>query len=290
MSDNCELSVIIVTWNSGNEISECLNSVINSAGNISLEILVIDNNSSDNTTDLVESIIRKVSVPVNLIINDENRGFTIACNQGITCSKGDLILLLNPDTKIPENGLYGLMERLNSGKDTGAAAPQLLNDDGSIQSSCRRFPGYADMFFEMTFLSRLFSQSKIFNRWKMGDFNHENEAEVEQPMGAALMIKSKTLEDAGIFDEDFQMFFNDVDLCKRISDKGYKIIFYPGSKFYHTKGVSIYKDRVRMIKIWNNDCLKYFKKHKKNFILYFMLVLSLKITGVLRILYYKLAK
>lgn len=290
MSDKCELSVIIVTWNSGNEIGDCLSSVITAAGNIRFEIIVIDNNSSDSTTEFVKSAEEKNSSPVKHIFNNDNKGFTIACNQGINNSAGNFILLLNPDTKIPENAITKLLLKLKSDAAAGAAAPQLLNIDGSVQHSCRRFPDYAGMFFEMTFLSKVFKRSKIFNRWKMGDFSHDSEADVEQPMGAALLIKSTTLKETGIFDEDFKMFFNDVDLCKRIYDKGYKIIFYPEAKFYHSKGVSIYKDRVRMIKIWNSDCLKYFRKHNYNFVLYYLLALSLQITGFLRILYYKLKK
>ncbi|MBV6477858.1 MAG: N-acetylglucosaminyl-diphospho-decaprenol L-rhamnosyltransferase [Ignavibacteria bacterium] len=290
MSEKSELSVVIVTWNSGNEICGCLNSVISSAGSRNIKIIVVDNNSSDNTIELVEDIIRNNLIPIKLIINDENKGFTYACNQAMDIYSAENILLLNPDARIHRDSLIKLSDKLNSNDKIGAIAPKLLNDDGSIQRSCRRFPKYSDMFFEMTLLSAIFSKSQRFNRWKMVDFSHDKESEVEQPMGAALMIKSSVLDKTGNFDEDFKMFFNDVDLCKRITEKGYKILFFPEAVFYHSKGVSIYKDRIRMIKTWNSDCLKYFRKHNYNLILFNLLALCLKITGILRILYYKITK
>lgn len=290
MPDKCQLSVIIVTWNSESEIEECLISIIENSKELSFEIIIIDNNSSDGTINKINLNIEKNPGIIRLIRNKENSGFTKACNQGIGISHGEKILLLNPDTKIINSSLNKLSEKLDENENTGVTAPQLLNSDGSIQSSCRSFPDYLKMFCELTFLSVIFKKSNLFNGWKMGGFDHSIERYVDQPMGAALMIKSGVLKKTGNFDGQFCMFFNDVDLCKRIKDKGYGIIFYPEAKMYHIKGVSIYKDRERMIKIWTGDCLKYFRKHNYNFILYFLLYISLKISSILRIFYFKITK
>jgi len=288
MHEKRELAIIIVTWNSEDEIIGCLKSLHEHANDINPDITVIDNDSSDNTVSVIENFLEINSGRINLIKNSINTGFTKACNQGINLNPGKDILLLNPDTKITKNSIHDLLMKLYSDDAAGAVAPQLLNEDGSIQSSCRSFPEYADMFFEMTFLSRIFSKSRIFNHWKMGNFEHTDEREVDQPMGAAILIKSKVIEDTKGFDEQFEMFFNDVDLCKRIYEAGYRIVFFPESKFYHKKGSSIYKDRVRMIKTWNRDCLKYFRKNNYRFVLFQILSFSLHVTGFFRILYHKI--
>jgi GT2 family glycosyltransferase len=106
-------------------------------------------------------------------------------------------------------------------------------------------------------------------------------------MAAALMIKKSVLDDIGLMDERFEMFFNDVDLCKRIIDSGKKIRFLTGANVIHKKGSSVYKDRVKMIKVWNKDCIKYFEKHHRNPFLLFWLNINLKISEIIRILYYK---
>ena len=290
MPEAVELSVIIVTWNSGNEISDCISSIIDNSGKISLEIIIVDNDSADNTAEVLKSYAEKYPGIIKLIFNRHNCGFTKACNQGIEITSGKNIFLLNPDTVILNNSVDKLYKRLTGDNKAGAIAPQLLNADGTIQKSCRTFPRYFDMFCEMSFLSAVFPESELLSNWKMNYFSHNEERVVEQPMAAALMVKKKILDEAGNFDERFLMFFNDVDLCRKIREKGFNIIFFPEAKAEHEKGVSIYKDRVRMIKVWNEDCLKYFKKYHYNIILYSWLYLSLKFTGFFRILFYKIFK
>lgn len=288
MPDSFDLSIVIVTWNSEYEIVKCLYSIIENKNELQIEIIIVDNNSSDNTLDLINNFAGNNVCEIKIISNKINEGFTKASNQGIILSSGKNILLLNPDTKIIGNSLYTLLKKLNSTGKTGAIAPQLLNEDLTIQKSCRTFPTYFDMFCELTLLSSIFPGSEIFAKWKMNYFNHNEERLVDQPMAAALMIKKSVMEKVNEFDERFNMFFNDVDLCRKIYDNGYEIIFFPEAKVIHKKGVSIYKDRVRMIKIWNDDCLKYFKKYNRNFLLYYWLLTGLKFTGYLRILFYKL--
>jgi len=292
MSEQIFISIIIVTWNSEDEIAECLSSIFDSSANVSFEIIIIDNNSSDKTIEVLEDFENKFPGKIKIILNKKNLGFTKGCNQGIRIASGKNILLLNPDTKITGNAIELLNIKLDADENTGAIAPQLINYDMTIQKSCRTFPGYFDMFCEMTMLSKIFPDSHLLSNWKMNYFSHDEERIVKQPMAAALMVKKKVMNEINNFDERYEMFFNDVDLCKKINAKGYKILFYPEVKIFHTKGVSIYKDRVRMIKIWNEDCLKYFKKYyyKNNFFLYNWLLISLKVTGFFRILHYKLTK
>lgn len=290
MPDKTDLSVVIVTWNSEDEIGGCLNSIIENTRDMNYEIVIVDNNSTDKTQDEIRKIAEEKFHMIKVILNNKNLGYTKACNQGIDSSSGRNILLLNPDTIIEGDAIKALLDKLESNDKIGAAAPQLLNKDGSIQKSCRTFPDYFDMFCEFSLLTYVFPNSIIFSNWKMNYFDHNEERIVEQPMAAALMIKRKVLNEINNFDERYRMFFNDVDMCRNIYEKGYVIDFFPGSKIIHEKGVSIYKDREKMIRIWNEDCLSYFKKHHYNLLLYNWLLVSLRVSGFFRIFFYKLKK
>ena len=279
-----ELSIIIVTYNNEEEIAECLQSIFKHESNIKTEIIIVDNNSSDNTLKVIDSINKLFNKNINVIKNNRNFGFTRACNQGIKLSNGENILLLNPDTEIIDNSLNYLYEKLiKSGY--GAVVPQLLNKDGSVQYSCRFLPDYKDLFLEIFLISILFPKSKTLAKWKMKYFSHNEECDVEQPMAAVLMIKRELLKNIDFFDERYFMFFNDVDLCKKIKDSGNKIRFFPESKFIHKKGASVFKQRAKMIRYWNADCLQYFGKYNYKPIYYFVLKILLSLTGFFRILF-----
>jgi O-antigen biosynthesis protein len=282
-----DLSVIIVTWNSEREIKECIESVIGGSKDIPAEIIVIDNDSADNTL----NFLQKINSPILQIHkNDTNLGYTKAINQGYNKSTGKFILLLNPDTVLREDSINILMKFLYDKPAYGACAPLLLNEDGTVQYSVRGFPDYWTMFLEFSLLAYIFPKTKLFGRWKMKYFDYSNDSDIEQPMAAAFMVKRSVIKDADIMDERYEMFFNDVDLCKTIIDSGQKIRLVTGSKVTHGLGKSVNKDKVRMIKIWGRDCVKYFEKYHNNPLLLLWLKINLKVSEILRILYYKLFK
>jgi GT2 family glycosyltransferase len=284
-----DISIIIVTWNSEEEISNCLisvNSNIEYSKNLDIELIVIDNNSSDKTYEIVKSTNICKS---KIYKNDTNLGFTKAVNQGINYSNGKYVLLLNPDTFLSENCIEQLYVFLEKNESYAAACPKLLNENGSIQYSIRNFPTYRGMYFEFYLLSYIFPGSRFFNRWKMEYFDYEKDSDVPQPMAAALMIRKEIFEKTGCLDEQFIMFFNDVELCKRIYDNGYKIRYLKDANAVHKKGASVFKDRIKMIKVWNKDCITYFKNYHNNFVLLIWLKISLKISSVFRIVFYKLS-
>jgi GT2 family glycosyltransferase len=278
-----DVSVIIVTWNSEDIIKQCLNAVINNSGNLSVELIIIDNNSTDNTF----SIINQVNYRnIQTYLNPKNIGFTKAVNQAIKLSSGKNILLLNPDAVMKDGCIDALNTYLNENEDYAACAPLLLNENGTIQYSVRNFPTYLTMFFEFTLLAYIFPRSKKFGNWKMMYYNYENDDDINQPMAAVLMIKREYIE---AMDERFEMFFNDVDICKSIIDSCKKIRFIKSALAVHKHGDSIYKDRIRMIKVWNRDCVQYFKKYYPNPFLLLWLKINLKITEWIRILIFKIS-
>jgi GT2 family glycosyltransferase len=164
-----------------------------------------------------------------------------------------------PDT------LSKLIDYLKENPAVGMVAPQLLFPDGRIQPSCRHFPERKDIIWHLSGLNCLFPRSVVFNRWKMGNFSHQVEAEVDQPQGAALMTHRKAFETVGFPDENFPMFFSDVDWCQRFKAKGWKIVFYPSAKIIHHQGTSIHRNRVRMIWSSHLSFIRYFQKYRPGF-------------------------
>ena len=264
------VSIIIVTYNSDKEIVNCINSLLPQLNDIKGEIIIIDNDSTDNTISLISDII---NTNILLIQNKDNFCYTKANNQGIKNAKGDYILLLNPDTIVPNGTITNLLNEINENKYCGAIAPQLRFSNGRIQKSCRRFPRRRDILYESIGLSKLFKKSKEFNYWKMGDFDHKITCLVDQPAGASLLISKKIIEEIGLLDEKFPMFFSDVDICKRIWDAGYNVQFTTNSFIIHKGGASVYRKRIKMIISSHLSFWKYFNKYNTKLFDYILNVL-----------------
>jgi N-acetylglucosaminyl-diphospho-decaprenol L-rhamnosyltransferase len=282
-----ELSIIIVTWNSEDEIENCLDSILKFVKNINYEIIVVDNYSNDCTLDKLNKYKSNIFKIIKL---NENFGYTKGVNSGIENATGNYILLLNPDVEILEDSINILFDFLKDNINYGAVCPLLRYANGGIQHSIRNFPDYKTFFFEFTLLSLFFSNSKLFGSWRMMYFDFNKDQDVNQPMAAALMIKKEVLKIVSNFDNRFTMFFNDVDICKKIIDNGFKIRYLKNSKMIHKKGTSIYKDRKNMIDIWNKDCIKYFRKYHNNIILINWLSVNLFFSGFIRKTIYTLFK
>ncbi len=276
-----DLSIVIVTWNSQDYIRACLDSIVRAGTSIGYEMLVVDNASSDDTV----QIVRRSHPQVCLIPNRQNLGYAHANNQGIEKSTGRYVLLLNPDTEIRGNALDLMLKFLDANPNAGALGPKLLNPDGSVQPSCREFPGFSTLLWEFSGLSKLSPKSRIFGRWRMGYFGFDRTGEVDQPMGSCLMLRRETLEQVGLFDEAFPMFFNDVDLCYRIKAAGWKILFYPDAEVTHYRGASTSKAKRKMIWLSHLAFYRFFKKHKTgpgNRLVLFLLLVPLVFTALLR--------
>jgi GT2 family glycosyltransferase len=281
-----DVSVLIVTWNSSKEIKACAESVIRNSDNLSVELIIIDNNSSDDTFKIINNLHYG---NLHTYQNNENLGYTKAVNRAIRYSTGKNIFLLNPDTLLKENTIDTLNKFLNEALDYGACAPLMLNENGTLQYSLRNFPDYRKMFCEFSLLAYIFPKTKLFGSWRMKYYDYSKDSDINQPMAAALMIKRELLDKIETMDERFEMFFNDVDLCKRIIEAGKKIRLLTKVKVIHKYGESVYKDRVRMIKTWNKDCVKYFEKFHNNAVLLLWLKINLKISEIIRILFYKIS-
>lgn len=265
------IAIIIVTFQNVSEISECLQSLLHADPGRRMEVILIDNASTDGTREMIQTTIKTLPpsrFSIELILNKTNLGFTRAVNQGLAHyfaqpdHKNTPVLFLNPDTILPPDSLATLLKKLYAFPEAGVIAPQLIHRDGEIQLSCRRFPTHWDLFCELSGLSRLFPHSAILNRWKMGGFDHRHAQDVEQPQGACLLAKAEVMQQAGWWDEQFPIFFSDVDWCRRVWIRGWKIRFEPSVQIVHAQGVSV--RQVRAAAIWSSHVSfwRYFRKHE----------------------------
>lgn len=263
------ISVIIISYDGIDYIDNCLSSVIKSLEGIASEVIVVDNGSVDGTVKIIEEKYPQVY----LICNKYNLGFAQAVNQGLEIAKGQFVLLLNQDTKIINKAILKLAERMEVDPKIGTIGPKFVGPDGTVQESARSFPRYRDLFFEFSGLAYVFPKSKLFSNWKMGWFDHLREEKVDQPMGAALMIRRDVIEKVGHFDTRFPLFFNDVDYCRRVVRAGYENLYYPEAVVMHHVGGSTRKRKTAMIMKSHKAMYEYFKKYNKNLfsrpILYF---------------------
>lgn len=258
-----DLSVVIVNWNTGDYLKECLKSLqpwLKPEAPLKVEVLVVDNASSDGSTFLVQQDFPQVK----LIANEENRGWAGGNNQGIQESRGRYILLLNPDTLLLPGSLDHLVQFLEDHPEAGAVAPKLLYPDGTVQPSLRSFPYPCYLFYDSIGLSRLFPKSRKFSAYRMGYFQYDKVVEVDQPMGSALLLRRSALEEVGLIDEDFPIFFNDVDWCYRAKQKGWKIYFLPEAQIIHYGGQSTRQVRPQMILESHRSLVRFYQKHWKN--------------------------
>jgi len=267
------VAIIIVTFQNAGQIADCLQSLIKAELARHIHLFLIDNASTDGTRGILNktiAILPPSRFHIELISNDRNLGFTRAVNQGlerysaIGDSKNTPALFLNPDTILPLNSLAALLEKLYAHPEIGLIAPQLIYDDGRIQPSCRRFPTQWNLFCELFGLSRLFPRSPWFNRWKMGDFDHRQAMEVDQPQGACLLARPEVIAQVGEWDERFPIFFSDVDWCKRVWQRGWKIYFEPSVQIIHAQGVSVRQVRTTAICSSHVSFWRYLRKHENN--------------------------
>ncbi|MFA8343602.1 MAG: glycosyltransferase [Rhodothermaceae bacterium] len=253
-----DLSIIIVNYNVKEFILNLLDSIDKCSPEISREVIVVDNNSDDGSVEAIQ----KLRPDVKLIANKNNVGFGKANNQGLEICKGKFILLLNPDTIVKEDTFRLLIEKFSSTPDLGMAGCKVLNPDGTLQLACRRsFPGPWTSFTKVTGLSRFFPKSKLFARYNL-TFKDENESyEVDAISGCFMFIKREVYEKIGGFDPVFFMYGEDLDLCYRVQQAGFKVYYFHDTEIIHYKGESTKRSSIDETKVFYNAMNLFVKKH-----------------------------
>jgi len=220
-------------------------------------IVVVDNASGDGTAEMVRSEFPTVE----LIANTENVGFSAANNQAIRAGRAPLALLLNADTELKEGAPAALLDVFEEDGRVGAVAAQLVLPDGSVQRSCRSFPEPAAVLFDAFGMSRLFPRNERFGRYRMTYWDHDSRRDVDQPMASALALRRAALDEVGLFDESFPLYFNDVDLCYRLRRAGWRIVFEPRAKVLHHHGRSTWQVRPGAIIESHRSLIRFYRKH-----------------------------
>lgn len=219
-----EVSVVIVNYNTGKLLQECVDAVIKTTKNLSFpktEILIVDNNSTDGSANFKGNF--------TLIKNQDNPGFSKANNQAIKKAKGEYILLLNPDTKVLGLVIEQLIEFAKTHPDAGVVAPRLLNSDGSVQDSVMPFPTISRAIQEFWFGKKVYSKYVP---------NVKSPIEIEAAVMAGFLITPSARKKVGMLNEKYFMYFEDLDYCRSVYDVGLKIYYLPNAKVIHYQGVS----------------------------------------------------
>lgn len=253
-----KLSIIIVNYNVQFFLENCLNSVQNALNGIDAEIIVVDNNSVDGS---VEMLAEKFP-EVKCIANKENLGFSKANNQAIKIARGELILLLNPDTVVEENTFESCINFFDKLSDAGGLGIKMLDGKGNfLPESKRGLPTPSVAFYKIFGLSNLFPNSKRFSQYHLGHLSKDENHEIEILSGAFMMIRSEVLKKIGLLDEHFFMYGEDIDLSYRITQAGYKNYYLAESSIIHYKGESTKKSSINYVFVFYRAMAIFAKKH-----------------------------
>jgi GT2 family glycosyltransferase len=253
-----DLSIIIVNYNVKEFLQNLIHSIYKAVHNITYEIIIVDNASEDGS---VEFLGEKFP-DVKLIVNKENLGFSKANNIGLRESKGEYLLLLNPDTIVSEDTFDKMIRFFKENPQAGLAGCKILNPDGTLQLACRRsFPGPWTSFCKVTGLSSFFPKSRLFARYNLTFLDENKTYEVDAISGSFMMFTREVYEKTGGLDEDFFMYGEDLDLCYRIQKAGYKVYYVHTAQIIHYKGESTKRSSFDETKVFYGAMHLFVKKH-----------------------------
>ena len=257
-----DIAVIIVNWNAREDLRHCLQSLLGDPKPVvDCSVWVVDNASSDGSPAMVASEFPDV----HLIVNTDNVGFSKANNQAIAQTDSRYTFLLNSDAAIHPGALEGLVAYADAHPKAGIIGPKVLNPDGSLQFSCRRFPSLGAGFFRNTYLGRLFPNNKFARDYLMTDFDHAHDLPVDWVSGCAMLLRRDLIAEIGALDERFYMYCEDVDICQRAWDAGREVVYAPSAVVTHAIGRSSDKNADKMIVEFHRSWYEYdLKRHPKS--------------------------
>lgn len=257
-----QLSVVIVSWNVRELLDRCLLSLRTSlqggdGRDLRAEVIVVDNGSADGGPEMV----RAKYPEVRLIEAGDNLGFTRGTNLGISRSRGSYLLLLNPDTEVLGDAPGTIISYLEEHPRVGIVGPQLLNPDGTVQSSRRRFPTLATAPMESTVLQGWSPENPVLTRYYVLDRSDDQVQEVDWLVGACLLARRQAVEEVGPLDERFFMYSEELDWCRRMADAGWQVVYLPTAQVIHHGGKS--SEQVLPLRHihFQRSKILYFRKH-----------------------------
>lgn len=253
-----DVSIIVLNYNTCRLTMDCLRSVYDSETNFVYEIILIDNNSRD---DSVEKISREFP-GVMLIANSENVGYARGNNQGMEVASGRYVLLLNSDTVVLKDTLQTMISFMDGRPDLGASGCKVILPDGSLDKACKRgFPTPSASFYYAFGFSKLFPDRPRFNGYQLGYLDPDQDYPVDCLVGAFMLLRRETIEQVGGLDEDFFMYGEDLDWCFRIKEAGWGIYYYPKTSIIHLKGGSARRRPLKIVYEFHRAMILFHRKH-----------------------------
>ncbi len=228
------ISVVIVSYNTRDILRKCLEALFEHSSNLEFEVFVVDNDSRDGSAEMVAQEFPRVI----LTANKENLGFAAANNQAFALAQGEYILLLNPDAFVKPGAISRAAKFMRQNPGCGVCGGRIVDPDGSLNPSARRFPTWFSNFCTLSGLSSRFAGSSFFNRHDFGGFAHDQVKEVDWVPGTFMFLRRSMLEDIGFFDERFYIYYEETDLCLRAKQAGWKVFFVPEAEVEHIGGAS----------------------------------------------------
>jgi GT2 family glycosyltransferase len=228
------VSVLLVNWNTKDLLQRCLTSLTALDEAVELEVIVVDNGSSDGSV----AMLRDEFPDVLRVENEQNLGFTRATNQAYDLSSGDLVLMLNSDTVVASGTIRSSREYLEAHPTVGAVGCQLRNEDGTDQSTCFRFPSLLGLFMTSTRLAQTFPDHRILNWDRYGGRRWSGPHQVDVVMGCFLLVRRRAVSTPTLLDDSYFMYAEETDLCWRLRDGGWKVVFLPQLSIAHVGGAS----------------------------------------------------
>jgi N-acetylglucosaminyl-diphospho-decaprenol L-rhamnosyltransferase len=253
MPDHAELAVVVVNHNAGRYVGRCIDSVRSTADDLRIEVVIVDNASIDGSSERMEE--------ARVIRNPDNRGFARAANQGIRATSAPFVLLLNPDAQIVGGSLSALVKVARERPRAGAVGALVRNPDGSIQPSARRVPRLGEALGH-AFLGPVAPRNRWTRSYTLADWDRSSERKVEWVSGSAMLLRREAIDRVGLFDEGYFMYVEDVDLCTRLRNAGWRVLFSPELEVVHQIGVSTRGQRGRMAFEHSRSIYRYFSKFR----------------------------
>ncbi len=252
-----DLSIVIVSWNAKTFLQKCIISIIKEGINFNLQIIVVDNASTDGSPEMVDKLFPKVE----LIRNEKNLGFAKANNIGINECNGRYICLINSDVEVLPRCFDELITYITKHSDIGLLGPKIINPNGSLQRSCKGYATPWNMFCRALALDTLFPAIKLFGGRMLTYWNHDTTQEVDVVNGCFWVVNKAALDKVGLLDENFFIYAEDVDWCKRFTLAGWKVIYFTGAQAIHYGGASSDNSPIRFYLEMQKANFLYWKKH-----------------------------
>ncbi|HSD12424.1 MAG TPA: glycosyltransferase family 2 protein [Patescibacteria group bacterium] len=257
-----DLSIVILNYRSKGLVKQCVKTIGLYVTKAAYEIIVVDNASGDGVGEMLAERFPEV----RFIQSPANVGYAGGNNLGVRAARGRYVVIMNPDITVRPGALDAMVAYMDANADVGILGPKLVHPDGSIDSSCYRFPTYAIPLYRRTPFGKLPAGRQAVSRYLMEDYDHRETREVDWLLGAVLMVRRSALDRVGPLDERYFLYFEDTDWCRRFWNAGWRVVYYTGAEMVHyherlsAQGNWLTSPFRRSTRIHISSCIKYFRK------------------------------